>query len=766
MTAAANWQTYNGAAWVAAASAPTGITAQNNNVNIRAPNTCTFDAAAAVTWGSLTVNGAAAGAGGTLSFNNGGVRTLTVSGNVTINSGTAANGSIVVAGTATPRTHSFTIGGNLTNNGTFTMVSGGRVANVTFNQNGNQTVSGTGTTTFNQITLNMGASKANMLDVQSVITMAVAAGTQTLMLTNGTFRLSSASTITPFGGSVTIAGTAGYSLNSASAVSNWGTAGSLTVNGDLTVTNGTMTVGGTNNSIAVGATGSLSLSGGQINVARLQANTLGGAVTIAGGTFSIPSGGTVNTAVNAIFEMTGATFSMTNGTVSIASPNGNTTHPDLEISQSGTPVTGGTFLITTGNTGTAKAITVSSNVPVYNLTVQEGTDALTAQLKSNLTVNNAFTLTSGTLDIAGNTLTLDGSVSGGGTLTCLAASTVNYNQSTTGQNVLVSAYGNLTFSNSNKVLPAGVVGIASVFTPGSATGHTITGNTIDFNGTGAQDVPAFSYNNLTFSGARTTNSVTLASSGTIGVAGVFSPSATFTSGGYSITGSTVDFNGTLAQTIPAFNYYNLTISGDRTISGVTLDPVGVIGIAGIFNPSATFTSGGYTVTGSTVDFNGLAQIIPSFNGATGYNNLSLSGASVTKTAGGTINVNGNFDNGGAADDAVTFVVDVNTLVIAGTRDNTSSLVQFAGALNGLVFSTGTVEYNGIVAQTVSPGTYNSLVFTNSGVKSIYAATTATGDVTVNSGAPLSIDISVTVQVNGNFTNNGSVTNSGNVKVGP
>ena len=126
----------------------------------------------------------------------------------------------------------------------------------------------------------------------------------------------------------------------------------------------------------------------------------------------------------------------------------------------------------------------------------------------------------------------------------------------------------------------------------SGTFNPQTG-TIDYSASGSQTVAADNYYNLSVSGARTgANSVTLASVGTIGVAGTFSPTATFSTGNYVITGSTVDFKGTGAQTIPAFNYNNLTISG----TGVkTLTSSGTIGVAGAFLESATQ----FSVIGST-----------------------------------------------------------------------------------------------------------------------------------------------------------------------
>ena len=89
---------------------------------------------------------------------------------------------------------------------------------------------------------------------------------------------------------------------------------------------------------------------------------------------------------------------------------------------------------------------------------------------------------------------------------------------------------------------------------------TTNSTTVDYNGGGAQSVNALNYYNLTISGARTTNNVTLASSGTIGVAASFSNTATFTSGGYVVTGSTVDYNGGSQNATGLFTYNNLTFS--------------------------------------------------------------------------------------------------------------------------------------------------------------------------------------------------------------
>ena len=106
-----------------------------------------------------------------------------------------------------------------------------------------------------------------------------------------------------------------------------------------------------------------------------------------------------------------------------------------------------------------------------------------------------------------------------------------------------------------------VAGTTSAFPTGFGTVSLGATSTVDYTGTGTQTVVAQNYGNLTSS---STGTRTLASSGTIGVAGTFTPG----SNTYTITGSTIDFNVSSAQTIPAFNYNNLTSSstGARTLA--------------------------------------------------------------------------------------------------------------------------------------------------------------------------------------------------------
>ena len=149
-----------------------------------------------------------------------------------------------------------------------------------------------------------------------------------------------------------------------------------------------------------------------------------------------------------------------------------------------------------------------------------------------MTILNDLTVTSGTLDVAGDQLNVGHNLSVANGATLRVGGTNNFPAVT----------GTATFGSTSTV---------EYYFPG-----------------GPQTVAAANYGGLTISGARTTNSVTLAGAGSIGIAGTFNPSTTFSSGGFVVTGSTVDFNGTGAQTIPAFNYNNLTSSstGARTLA--------------------------------------------------------------------------------------------------------------------------------------------------------------------------------------------------------
>ncbi len=173
--------------------------------------------------------------------------------------------------------------------------------------------------------------------------------------------------------------------------------------------------------------------------------------------------------------------------------------------------------------------------------------------------------------------------------------TIEYNKTTGGQTIVAGTYNNLTNSNTSG-------------TNTSTSDLTING-TLTMNTSSIMDVGT-----NTLSGSLTS----------ITGAGTFktqNTSATPIPSGKTWSG-VVSYYSSSAQTIVPNNYNDLNAAGGNR----TIDSSGVLGIAGLF----TTGSGVYTVAGSTIDFNGnTAQTIPAFS----FNNLKVSGGSTKTCSG-------------------------------------------------------------------------------------------------------------------------------------
>jgi photosystem II stability/assembly factor-like uncharacterized protein len=372
------------------------------------------------------------------------------------------------------------------------------------------------------------------------------------------------------------------------------------------------------------------------------------------------------------------------------------------------------------NSGTFIGSTSSTDSIIVNGTFTLSGTAFTST-RGYLYLKNTVTYSSGVFSNGTGTVEFAGSVS----QTIPALNFSNLKSSGTGARILASS---------------GTIGIAgSDFTPGSNT-YTITGSTINYNGTNSQGVAAFNYNNLAFSNNHDIKSIVLASSGTIGVAGTFTNTATFSSGHFVNTSSTIDYNGSGSQTIAAFDYNNLTSSSTGLRNLAASDTIAV---------ANTFTKGGNTyssITGSIFEYNGSgAQTVAAF----AYNTLIISkarGAATVILGSGTISITGafipsaSFTAGGGYSSVSTIIsyngtgaqtisaFDYNSLTLAGVR--TSSSITFANSgtigiagtfLNSATFSTGgiittgsTVEYKGSAGQTILALNYNNLTSSSSG----------------------------------------------------
>lgn len=519
----------------------------------------------------------------------GGTKTLlgstTVSNVLTVGpSSTFATGAftLTLSGTGTP----------LVDNGTFTATAGGTViysgatANIAAESYANLQTSTAGVKT-----LAGNTTVATVLTVNSPSTLSTGANTLTLtgtgtpLVDNGTFTASSGSTVIYSGATATVAGETYANLQVSTAGAK--TLGANTTVSEVLTINTGSTIALSTFTLTLSGTGTpLVNSGGTFTASTGTVNYTGATATIAGLTYynlqtttagSKTLGGT--TSVNNILtinspstlDLSSFTISLpltgtplvNNGTIagtgtvnfsgSGAQTVAGTTYPNLEFSGAGTK---------TINAGAT--ITVTTNWVVGSTTTMTTTAA--ADVGGNISGSGAITMGSGTINIAGN-WTNNGTFTRG-------TGTVIYDGTT--QNIGAVTYHNLQTSNSGVKTLAGTTGVANVLTIGAST-------TLDLSSV-----------TLTLSGAGTP----LVNSGT-----------------FTCSTSTVSFSSASSTNVPALNYYNLTLTGGARVFAAS----GEIGIANIFTPGA----GGFTVTGSTVNFNGLgAQTIPAFT----FNDLVLSGS--------------------------------------------------------------------------------------------------------------------------------------------
>ncbi|MCY2989631.1 MAG: autotransporter-associated beta strand repeat-containing protein, partial [Planctomycetota bacterium] len=349
---------------------------------------------------------------------------------------------------------------------------------------------------------------------------------------------------------------------------------------------------------------------------------------------------------------------------------------------------------------TDATITISTNTNWSSLSVGTG---------DTITVEGGATLTIDTATAAVGNIQLGGAASAGA---------LKFNAGS-----VLAVSGNVTIGSTNTgtldMTSGGTLKIGGAFTKPNGT-FTPGSGTVEYNGIGAQTIAALNHNNLTISGARTTNSVTLAPSGTIGIAGTFTASATFSTGVYEITGSTIDYNGTGAQVVTAFNYNHLTISGARTTNRVTFAASGTLGVAGNFTAAASFTTGGsYVTTGSTLDFNGTAPQTLASGGAS-FNKVTHSGA-VTLQLSAALTTTGTFTNSAGTLDLNSQTTSLATLSLTGGTIQGGTITSS----NAYDLQAGTVS--AILAGAVG------LTKTTSGTVILSGANTYSGATTINQG---------------------------------
>lgn len=383
--------------------------------NLTVDGTLTVGFATNVT-GDLTVNG-------TMNVgNNTTARTITIGGNILINSG----GALQVTNNTV--THILNAGGNLTNNGTFNArLDGNSLMNVTFNDNANQTVSGTGATNnFNLITINnTGAADNNIVEVTATN---FAPGTDFLTLTDGILKLSGSYTLSNeffSAADYTIPAAAGLWLNNPNVTVNAQNR-DITLNGLLRITAGTYNIGtGGDDDLRYNSGAVFIMEGGALNIDGKFRGNVPNADTI---TFSM-SGGTLTAPVDANGENSVASFdignasssfTMSGGTIIIAQENTAGTPLDY-LNVAGTVnITGGTVQFGYNGSPASETYVVGGTSGTTNLpnVVLNQTRPPSVTLNRPANIIGSLTINSGTTFVAnGQALNISSNWTNNGTFT-------------------------------------------------------------------------------------------------------------------------------------------------------------------------------------------------------------------------------------------------------------------------------------------------------------------------------------------------------------
>ncbi|MCU0442943.1 MAG: hypothetical protein MUE96_11140, partial [Bacteroidia bacterium] len=656
---------------------------------------------------NLTINYA----GGTQTIPSGTYSSLTVTGGGTKTLGGAVTvtGSVTIDASNTldvsASNFALNVGGNFTNNGTFTQ----RAGTVTLNGSGSQTISGSTTTTFNNLTI------SKTTDTTFVNSSINVSGTLSIGTSVNTVFFPSATSIINATAAGTLSGTGGtIYVTRVLATADFRTQYNFST---YTLTNLTVNYSGAGNQ-TINITGTPTINYSNLVVSGSGTKTVNGAITgtnvtgnitVSAATMSMnnqnlgsPANRTITIAVGAIFDggsgiiSFGATTRVINinGTFRTANTTAFSGNVNASISNTNTPT------ITLGTASTieyyaAATQPVTARTDYVNVTFTGGSKTLpagTRTIAGNLLINAGATYngtTNNPVITVNGDFTNNGTFNQGtGTFTLGSTTTQSVGGTTT------TSFGNITFSGSG--------GVATLTANIQITGNLTvsTGKTLNLS---------------TFTANRTAAGGTLSVAGTLRVGGTTGGQAgsnfpsNFTT--FTPTGGTVEYyaNGGTTQTVFATTYNNLTLTNANGLDTAFKISTGNIGIG-----AGTFSIG----------------LRVRFQPAAG---------NVITGAGGTLTGFGSIDVSGTADLATQYNITTRTLTNL------------------------TVNYTG-TTQTIAAGTYPLLTISGGGTKTLGGAVISTGTVTINSGNTLDVSTSnFTLNVGGDWTNNGTfVQRSGTV----
>lgn len=348
------------------------------------------------------------GASGILEFKSTANFAVTVTGNITVNTGAKFWYNTTVA-----RTHTVNVGSNFSNFGIVDFyVNLGQVVNLTFNTATNSTINGSGAWDLNTVTLNKTA-QANTLDVQTV---SFENGIKSFVGNTGTYIHNNAGTysINPTVATFTIGPTMTFKVPVgtmwfASAADNVYLQGQLYVNGGNVKIGTTAGLQGLRSDQNGAPVPYLEVSAGTLTVYGgitygTSSTTEPFSFKMTGGTILLNNGTTgTNRQVFYINDVAGSSFQMSGGTITLQSPNiaGAATIDAAICGTSGTvTTTGGTIVYGNASTAAGKIFNfkpyATATYPNFKIT---GNNASAISLATSAATTTNFILLSLYIDI-------------------------------------------------------------------------------------------------------------------------------------------------------------------------------------------------------------------------------------------------------------------------------------------------------------------------------------------------------------------------------
>ncbi|MEP6948564.1 MAG: T9SS type A sorting domain-containing protein [Ginsengibacter sp.] len=592
---------------------------------------------------------------------------ITVKKDLTISAGilNANNFNISVAGNWTNNASATALTGAVTFNGTTSQVIGGTFAttftNVTISTTGstvslNVNASILGNLSISTGTFNLAGFTANRASAGGILTISGGAtlkigGTNTYPGNYTTNTLAVSSTVEYSGTNQTVSnqiyGNLKLSSSAGAAIKTF-PATALTIVGNLTGKLGSGT------SVSFTASSNIAVSG---NV------SIGVSAFFDGGSYSHSIGG--NWTNNGTFTGNTSTIIFT-GIGAVVSGVGAQNFNNLTVAASGVSFSNNSITLT-GNlatTGPGSFTQASGGILLMSGTGKTITGSGISL--NDLTVSGIVT-TSVSLNLAGN-LSVSGSFSASiGTITMIGASKIITGTGTIGFGIL-SVTGSLS-SDADFSISSGVIVSGSL----SASAGTAT-----FKGTSSLSGTANLYN-IAINGTQ----LQLAGNSVLGIANTF----TVISGTLNVTSTpnTVNFNGTGAQNINGITYNNLTLSNGSTktaTAGIVVNNDITINTGTTFNSSSYthsiyrdwINNGTFAGGTGTIQFSGNAS--SNISGVTIFKNLTIKKASGLTTLSSNATVNGvlNFITG--------IIQTGNNLLIQPSSGTITAAAQNTGWVNG------------------------------------------------------------------------------------